>query len=373
MARQHAPLLLDFGSDYGSILGATWNGRDLDRHILPALEWPAWDSTARALQALLTDDAIAVAVARLPRAYRDEERARLTEALKQRRAALPDVARRYYELLAREVDVYGSDRREVARIEREAGGAVRVELTERTASGESPPFFTRRFLPGETSDVRIYLLGDDDLAVVTGNGSGGPRVRVIGGGSDDVFADTSRARDTRFYDDRGDNVAHGGSIDTRPYNARPDTTDIQPHRDWGHRTIRSLTPGTGPDVGFLLSWGGTRTNYAFRHQPYASQVRWAIDIATGARSGRASLDGKYYRENSPHWFGYNALVSGIEVLRFYGLGNETTAPLPSTDYRVRQLQARFGALAGLALTPRTTVAVGPVVKFARTNVDRGIN
>ena len=38
------PQLLDFGPEYGPIVGATWNGRDLDRRFLSGLERPVWDS-----------------------------------------------------------------------------------------------------------------------------------------------------------------------------------------------------------------------------------------------------------------------------------------------------------------------------------------
>ena len=55
LVRRHVPQLLDFGPEYGPILGATWNGRDLDRRLLAELEQPVWDSVARVLQSRLSD------------------------------------------------------------------------------------------------------------------------------------------------------------------------------------------------------------------------------------------------------------------------------------------------------------------------------
>ena len=46
-ARQTFPQLLKFGPKYGAPVGATWNGRDLDRRFLTPLSRPTWDSTGR--------------------------------------------------------------------------------------------------------------------------------------------------------------------------------------------------------------------------------------------------------------------------------------------------------------------------------------
>jgi hypothetical protein len=373
MARERAIELQNFGPEYGDIVGAAWVGRDLDRNFLTALEWPVWDSTARATAARLTDSVIEHAVARLPAEYRALDSARLASALKRRRAGLPAYANRYYLLLAREVDVRASDRNEVARVHVENDGSTRVELMERTGSTRSAPFFMRRFLPDETKDVRIYLLGGNDHTVITGNGTGGPAIRVIGGGGNDVFADSSRARRADFYDDRGDNHVDGGTIDTRSYVARPDTTSPYPHRDWGHRSYRGILPGIAADIGFLLTLYYRRVNYAFRSQPFASEWEVRADAATAVKSGRLSLGYTRYRENSRNWFGLDALVSGIEVLHFHGPGNQSADTLPADAYRVRQLQARIALTTGLTFGSGTTLAIGPVIKQARTNVDEGDN
>ena len=371
IARRQVPQLIDFGDEYGSILGATWNGRDLDRTILPMLEWPAWDSVATALQRTLTDDVLEDAVSRLPAAMQAIESGRMLRALRARRDAIPGMAQRYYEHLAGEVDVWASDRDENARIVREDGGAVLVTLVERLGDGrDSAPFFTRRFHPDETDDVRIYLRGGDDRAVVTGTGGDDISVRLIGGGDDDVLADSSRAGGVHFYDDRGDNSAIGAGLDRRSYEARTDTSpNALPHRDWGHRTITWLVPGVAPDAGFTLAWTGTRTGYAFRHQPFASSFSFHVEGATGARSGRASITGTFFAENSRRHLTFDAAVSGIEVLNFYGLGNETEAVETVDFYRVSQTQARLFLLAGVAFGNSASIAAGPVMKFSRTSLD----
>ncbi|MEE8060333.1 MAG: hypothetical protein V3T16_00820, partial [Gemmatimonadales bacterium] len=69
LAGNLAPQLTRFGKKYSHILGAAWNGRDLDRWLLPRLEKPVWDSVALALQEVLTDELIQDAVGLLPASH----------------------------------------------------------------------------------------------------------------------------------------------------------------------------------------------------------------------------------------------------------------------------------------------------------------
>ena len=109
LVRRRVPQLVAFGPEYPPIVGATWNGRDLDRMILATLERPVWDSVAGALQASLDDAVLQEAVDRLPAEYRRLDGQRLLAGLRARRDGLPAMARRYYRLLAGQVDVFATD------------------------------------------------------------------------------------------------------------------------------------------------------------------------------------------------------------------------------------------------------------------------
>ena len=54
-----------------------------------------------------------------------------------------------------------------------------MELTLSGPGKADDPYFRRRFDPA-TKEVRLYLDGGDDRAIVRG-GSGGPTLRVLGG------------------------------------------------------------------------------------------------------------------------------------------------------------------------------------------------
>src|SRR5207247_8121067 len=118
------PQLVGFGDDYPSIWRLTLAGEVPDRRLLQDLEKPVWDSVARTLQARLTDSVIDGAVRRLPPEYLQKNGAALTRALRRRRDHLPQISDRYYALLVQVVEIHGTDERDLAEVERLAGGRV---------------------------------------------------------------------------------------------------------------------------------------------------------------------------------------------------------------------------------------------------------
>src|SRR5439155_22479270 len=115
---------------------------------------------------------------KMPEEYYRHDGARLTQALKARRDALPAEAIRFYRHLAREAYVEGTDQAEAAQIRRLEGGDVEVVLAPAEGGGE--PFFRRRFHASETHEIRIDLLGGNDGVAVTGGWAGGLLARAAG-------------------------------------------------------------------------------------------------------------------------------------------------------------------------------------------------
>jgi len=364
VARGTAPQLVNFGPGYPGMLGLTWNGRDLDRRYLVGLERPVWDSIAGDLQSRLTDEAIESAVARLPAAYLPLDSMRLAGALKARRDRLPEAAGRYYSHLAREVDVQATDAPEVVVVNRMDDGTA--EVTVAAADAPDEPFLRRHFDGRETGDVRIYLNGGDDRVVLRGAG-GGPRVRIIGGGGEDTVADSSGAGRVRFYaKGDGDHLLPGRhvGVSRKPY-APPDTAQ----RDWGNRWLSQFWLSSGPDVGLFLGGGVIYTRYGFRQDPFAHRYRLRAGYATGASTARAEFTGEWHRVNSPVTKRLLARASGIEVVRFHGFGNETSAAGPSEFYRVDQADYVLAPSIGLPLARHLELSFGPRVRYSQTDFD----
>jgi hypothetical protein len=81
-----------------------------------------------------------------------------------------DYALRVYDYYSKDVDVHATDRPEVVTLARGADDSLEVTIA--VADGGPSPWYRRRFLPGETDAVRVYLHGGDDRMTRTGPADG---------------------------------------------------------------------------------------------------------------------------------------------------------------------------------------------------------
>ncbi len=367
----YQPQVVGFGDNYPSIWRLTFAGQVPDRRLLVDLERPVWDSVAKALQARLPDSVIEAAVRRLPPEYYAKNGAALSRALRRRRDHLLQITDRYYALLAGVVEIHATDEADVAEVERLAGGRLVVRLS---AQGAREPYYQRTFQRRETAEVRVYLHGGDDRLVVRGSDGSGPRLRVIGGGGDDELTDSARAGSTHFYD-RGNNrftTGPGTSVDRRPYDDPPrDTSTLGLPRDWGSRWVPLTWVGYTPDIGLFAGGGAAGTVYGFRRLPYSSHVVVRAGYATAAATYRAELTGEFRGIVPPATVMLRLRASGIDVLRFYGFGNETPTTGATDFYKVKQQQYLVAPALRFALSRSADFSVGPVYKFAHTKLEPG--
>ena len=324
-----APHLVGFEEEYPPALAITWSGRALDRQFLTGLEWSTWEAIASDLQRRLSDEVIRDAVGRLPPAYYDRVAGFLTLALTQRRDNLMVQTRDFYDLLARNVDVFGTDEEEYALVEWMEGDRVRVRLWEKDSEEEprGEARYDRTFLRSETDDVRIYLLGEQDRAVVRGDASGGVTVRIVGGGRADVLIDeTTGSGRVHFHDDRGNNeITKGRNTKVHEYDYQaPDVVESYgaPSRDWGHAWSYFPIFEVGGRKGAYVQMGANRQSFGFRHYPYKSEFGFTGGIGTATQLPllelRTSFPVGRLRGEA------RARYQGADRYRFFGFGNETT-------------------------------------------------
>jgi hypothetical protein len=221
----------------------------------------------------------------------------------------------------------------------------------------------------------VYLHGGDDQLVVEGDGSGSRTVRVIGGHGDDRFTIT-KTGGVHLYDDSGANQAVGAGINAKAWEWKPDSTDPKalPPRDWGSKVYHRLTGSFGTDLGALLDYGGYTNFYGFRRIPYATRLDYRLQYATGKNSFRFIGAMTRQFENSHGFWRIDALASGIETLRWYGLGNQTSsAGHPVDFFKVNQNQFGLGVRVGSRFGNRNSFSIGPEVRWSSTDLDRKPN
>jgi len=366
LARQYAPFLFDFDDRLPKASAFAWHGRDLDRRFLVELEWAVWDSVVTAFVESLPDPVLDAAVRRLPTAYYALDGARLTAALKARRDQLPARARDYYELLAGEVEVHATDGDEAFIVDRRPDGSSDVSVR---AVGAVDPYWQRRFLESETEELRIFLYGGSDRVVVRGP-SGGIPLHIVGAGADEV-ENTSAGGGVHLYTTDAPSTAGRVSVDTRRFVLPPKRRPTSlPPRDWGHEWMPVLWAGFGPDVDLFLGGGAVVTHYGFRKLPYASKVLFRGGFSTGALTGRVDFSAEVYRRNSRVRGLFDIRLSGIEVLRFNGLGNDVELTQDDDYYRVRQQLIVVDPAVSVPVGP-ADLTLGPTFTYRRTREQDG--
>ncbi len=368
--RARAPKFVLFGPGFPRRLdGLTLSGSDLDRWLLSGLDRAAFEEVAREAQARLTDAAIDEALSRLPPEWRKSS-ADIAPALRRRREKLVDLVRHHYRDLAARVDVHATDRDDVVGLRRLEGDALEVTLAE---AGAAEPYFRRRFLPGETREVRVFLHGGDDRVERTGKPGGAIRVRVVAGPGRDVVDDAASGGTEAWRGGGTLEVVPGRGTHTHGPWTNPEPSAEAPWtepRNFGHW----ITPYTqvmwATELDFLFGVGATRSAWGFRATPEASRQDASFLWSTGEQRGRLSYDGTFRGAGTRAAFRLEALASGIERTNFFGFGNETARPDSRSGFRTLEEFASLTPSLRLELSHDLELHADVPLRLSDTPTDR---
>lgn len=323
--RRNFPKLVAFEGKISPMEGLVFNGQDIDRWILTDLDREAFLRETRKMQAELTDEVIDDALRNMPREWYAVRGQELGETLRKRRDNLEEAIMRYYRYMAREVNIHGTNRDEVAHVQRGDDGSVEVTL--RLDEEGAEPYYHRRFEPKETKHVRLYLHGGNDRVVSEGPTKGRIRVLVVGGPGDDVV-DDSRSGKTRVIDFEGRNEVvkgKGTRVDTRPWeNSFPSETNpwLEP-RDFGSWWQSAGYVWWEEDIGLYLNAGFNYTKWGFRKLPHDRFIAASAGYSVKRGRGDIRYADSFCRTNSDWCATSSATLSQISVVNFFGFGNET--------------------------------------------------
>jgi hypothetical protein len=372
LTRGRDPRFQKLGPKYPNIGGLTFNGSEQDRRLLVGLSHSDFVGAAKALQAQLTDAAIEKAARNMPPEWFQVDGPRLVADLKARRDALPEIASEYHRHMARGVDVYMTNKPERVEAKRLPSGDLDVTVSILGNGGAAgAPYFHRVFDGSETEEVRFYALDGDDTVRVTG-GENGPRVRLIGAGGNDVL-DATGAGNAKLSDAQGQNRAVDAEADTQPYTPPPPPRNAPwiPPRDWTQESWGTVWLSYSGDLGPFVGYGLRTERYGFRKTPYANSHQARAGWSFNQKSGRADYAGEFHRENRSRFFGVNAYASGVEVLRFFGFGNETPSPGNDDFNKVNANQFLLYPTLKFPFSGKGLLSMGPVAKYTRS--DEGKN
>jgi outer membrane protein assembly factor BamA len=215
----------------------------------------------------------------------------------------------------------------------------------------------------------IRNFAGNDTVVVTGGGKG-PRVRLIGGPGDDTL-DATGADNAKLSDSEGQNRAVDAGYDDKPYTPPPPPNNAPwiPPRDWTRESWGIPWLSYSGDLGVFLGYGIETNRFGFRKTPYSTLHRVRAGWSFNRQSGRADYTGEYRRENRSSFYGLFAYASGVEVLRFYGFGNETLASGDQDFFKVNAQQYVLHPTFRVPFAKKGELSIGPALKYTKSDED----
>ena len=322
-----------------------FTARNLDRRIANEPSLKQWTEIAKALQHSLTDAVIEQAIKQMPAEAFIISGKDIIEKLKSRRSHLVEYATTYYKFLAKEVDIVGSDEKELFQVTRLNDNETIVKVYKLKLEGDSSGklIYERKFYATETNEIRLYGMNNDDVFVVKGNTDKGILIRIIGGGGDDLLQDSSvvagRRKLTQVYDN-GKNSFEPAS-ETRLH-----ISDDSVLNNYNYNSFKYDKKGFRVEPGFVsltLGYGMIKHKW----QKYPAGMDQSIKIKYSINRGAALID---YRVNFYQLFGkWNAFIgagAGVpNVVNFFGIGNESRFDNYTRKYyrlRSHEYYGRFG-------------------------------
>lgn len=365
-----------FSNEAKDVTGLNYNARNFDHAFLSQLSREDWYRISSELQQELTDKKIENAIRQFPDTIYKIDGVEMINTLKARRENMPSFTKRYYEFLSKNVDVRGSNDKEVFEITRINDDSTLVEMYDGSVKDENL-LYSRTFITGETKEVRIYGEDGEDEFSVKGKVNTGITIRIIGGKGKDKIVDESfvkrGSRKTVIYDEKKKNDIDFGRESKNMTSKASSVNDYE--YDSHHYDL--IAPATffgyNRDDGVFLGGGILLKKQGFRKEPYAFKQRIVANVALNEKSFNLKYLGDFIKV-----FGNWGIHAEAEVLaprsttNFFGLGNETVRITEDNDYyRLRFDNVYVYPGFKRKIRKAHTIKIGPVYEYIRVEKTPG--
>ncbi len=310
--------------------GLNFNARHFDRFFLNEPSKEEWMKTVRQLQQSLDDATIRKGVKSMPPEVTDLVGKRTIRLLKQRRDNLPELAEKYYEVLAREVNIYGSEDDDFFEVTRMTDGTTQVKVYDiKDDDVEAVLIYSRTFHPDETKEIRLYGIDDDDRYLVKGEGRKGIKVRIIPSDKENHITDQSLVKGwgkktiiyEGFNDDSeiilGTEAKVKAPVNTERYEYNP--------KEFNYGiTAPALFFGYNAEDGVFLGGGFSTIKHGFKKDPYKAKHSLAVNHATFTNAYNLKHRSEYIEALGVFDLVWQSDIFGPNYTsNFFGYGNES--------------------------------------------------
>ncbi|MEM6803611.1 MAG: BamA/TamA family outer membrane protein [Bacteroidota bacterium] len=353
------PFFEDFDYHIKDLRSLNYSARHLDRFILGAASKDDWIREVRELKRTFDEEKIRKAILAMPKEVYELSGKEIVEKLIKRLEKLEEEVLKYYEILAKEVNLVGSNKREYFKVIRNIDGSVEVKMYDLASFEDrkmgSRLFLARRFMPEETEEIRIYGLGSKDIIDISGNALSSIKIRALGGDGQDYISDKSQVqgigKKTLVYEKNRKSIIELGSEGKQLH---PRDQMLYDYRRKAFRyhsyhplPVLSYTSAEGIKGG----WGYQFIRRSFGKEKYAH--KHAVSLYASTQDNFGLIYRGKFRQLIREW---DLQIQGEwarpdRYNNFFGLGNETRLDdslLAANFYRSRN--QTFNLSAGLHRT-----------------------
>ncbi|MEO6287792.1 MAG: BamA/TamA family outer membrane protein [Dyadobacter sp.] len=367
----------NFGERIVGLRSLMWQARHLDRFVGNELTKNDWVLAAKEIQDAISEADITAAIQKMPVEIYAKDGKEIERKLKIRIKDLQTYAAQYYELLAREVDIVGSNKAEYFKVKRFADGSVSVTVFDVNKDSKQPIpskiYYHRTFNTDETREIRLFGLLGDDVFEIEGESAKSILVRVISGGGDDSVTDHSHVKSggtaTLVYE-KDENGRLDLGTDGRKIQPKDEHLYEYDRKAFKYNTYLPIGLVTyNPFTGLAVHGGVTFTRQRFAKPDFSSKHTFKASV---------SIKGNYefsyanqFRQLIGKWDG----ISQIAVSRplnynfFFGVGNDTKK---NTERQSNYYRAQYNSISASAGALRQFWKQSKIELTANYEIDEGI-
>jgi hypothetical protein len=206
----------------------------------------------------------------------------------------------------------------------------------------------------------------------------GVSIRITGGSGHDVVERTGEDGHRVVMYDLPDGVTMQPEDAARlvphaveRYRLWPDSGAEPGHTDWGVARSPVLAFDITGDLGIVLGGGMQWTWHGFDQPHYRQRARASIEYASRPNGFRTSAQFERRDIFRNIHLTTGLRVTGIDVVRFFGYGNETPFTEDIDYYRAETQEVGLTALVGVSRDPALEVRIGPALRLGGTDTTTG--
>jgi hypothetical protein len=351
-----------------------FNARYFDRTFLNALSKADWEQQADTFIAQMTDSVIETAIKKQPPEIFPYSGPQIINTLRERRKYLKDEALQYYKFLSKEVEVVGSDQREYFDINNNEDGSVDVQVFKISdKKNDRSLLYQRKFVPGETKEIRLFGLGGEDSFHLKGAAVNRIRLRLLGGDDKDVYLnETQRQRAfTLAYDIEGDSDRFVGSL--KKHIAVDPSANIYNRKNFQYDILQPKKYfAYNKDDGIFLGAGAIYTTHGFKKDPFKlrQELKGQVAMLTWAYRFQYNLEWTDAIGGTDLLFHADVRAPNNNI-NYFGKGNNTINQIDDGRgpqfYRARFFQTDMSVLLKREILPDIHFYYGPTFQAFRAD------